>query len=102
MTATITWAINDLERHTADGYVHVVHYTVNAKDDAYSAGAYGSVGLERPEGDLVPFADLTAEIVMGWLKEKLGAEKVAQVEAALQARIDEQRTPTTAKGRPWQ
>jgi hypothetical protein len=102
MTATVTWTIRELERQTADGYVYTVHYSVDAKDDAYSAGAYGSINLERPEGDLVPFADLTAEIVIGWLKDKLGADKVAEVEAALQARIDEQRTPTTAKGLPWQ
>lgn len=103
MTATVTWAIRELERQTADGYVYTAHYTVDAFDGTYSAGAYGSIGLERPEGDLVPFADLTSEIVIGWVKEKLGGdEKVAEIEAALQAKIDEQHTPTTAKGLPWQ
>lgn len=102
MTATITWAVNELERQTADGYVYAVHYTVDAKDGTYAAGAYGSIDLQRPEGDLIPFADLTPAVVVGWLKDKLGADKVAEVEAALQARIDEQRTPTTAKGLPWQ
>lgn len=43
MATTFTWHIANLERETADGYVYTAHYTVDAKDDAYSAGAYGSV-----------------------------------------------------------
>jgi hypothetical protein len=65
-----------------------------------AAGAYGSLGLER--GDtLVPFADLTEATVVGWVKEKLTAEKVTEIEAALQAQLDEQRQPTKAGGLPW-
>jgi hypothetical protein len=101
MSTTFTWNIAQLERETADGYVFVVHYTVNAQDDTYNAGAYGSLGLERPEGDLIPFADLTKEIVVGWVKEKFGEEKVTEIEAALQAQLDEQRTPSKAAGLPW-
>jgi len=100
MTET-TWHIAQLERETADGYVFTAHYTVDAKDDAYSAGAYGSIGLERPEGDLIPFADLTEEQVIGWVKAKLGDEAVTNVEAALQAQLDEQRHPSKAQGVPW-
>jgi len=88
------WAIAQLERETTDGYVFTAHYTVNAADGTYSAGAYGSIGLERPEGELIPFADLTPELVIGWVQEKLGgAEKVAEIEAALQAQLDEQHAP---------
>jgi hypothetical protein len=63
MSTTNTWNIANLERETSDGYVYTAHYTVNAADDTYSSGAYGSLGLERPEGDLIPFADLTEEVV---------------------------------------
>jgi hypothetical protein len=101
MATTITWNIANLERETADGYVFTVHYTVDAKDDTYSAGAYGSIGLERPEDEMVPFADLTSEVVIGWVKEKLGDEKVTEIEAALQSQLDQQRTPTKASGLPW-
>jgi len=38
MTTTFTWAIAQLERETADGFVYTAHYTVNATDgEAYSA-----------------------------------------------------------------
>jgi hypothetical protein len=37
------------------------------------------------------------------VKEALGGdEKVAEIEAALQAQIDEQRAPSKAAGVPWQ
>ena len=103
MTTSITWNIAQLERHAADGIVFTAHYTVDAKDGTYSAGAYGSVGLEAPEGNVIPFADLTPEIVIGWVQEKLGGEeKVAEIEAALQAQLDEQHAPSRASGLPWQ
>jgi hypothetical protein len=98
---TFTWNIAQLEREANDGYVFTAHYTVDAKDDIYSAGAYGSIGLERPEGEMIPFSELTSEIVVGWVQEKLTAEKVEEIEAALQKQLDEQRTPTVAQGLPW-
>ena len=97
---TISWKIAQLERETADGFVFTAHYTVDAKDDAYSAGAYGSIGFERPES-LIPYADLTEADVVSWVQEALGADKVAEVEAALQNQIDQQRNPTQAAGVPW-
>ena len=103
MTTTNTWKVANLERHTANGVVYTVHYTVNANDGTYDVGAYGSIGLEAPaEGEnYVPFADLTEEVVVGWVQEALTAEKVAEIEAALQARLDEQHAPTKASGLPW-
>jgi hypothetical protein len=101
MSTTNTWKIAQLERETADGYVFTAHYTVDASDGTYSAGAYGSVGLEKPE-TLVPFADLTEEQVVGWVKAAIGGDdKVAEVEAALQKQLDEQAAPTKASGTPW-
>ena len=98
---SFTWNIANLERETDDGFVFTAHYTVSAADGTYSAGAYGSIGFERPES-LIPFADLTEEQVIGWVKEALGGdEKVAEIEAALQSQINEQRTPTKASGKPW-
>ena len=97
-TTTTTWGVAQMERHTSDGIVIVVHYTVAANDGTYASSAYGSVGLEAPEGNVIPYANLTPEIVIGWVQDKLNVE---EIEAALQAQIDEQRTPTTAAGVPW-
>jgi hypothetical protein len=102
ITTNYSWKIAQLERETSDGYVYTAHYTVDANDGTYSAGAYGSIGFQRPEEeDLIPFADLTEKIVIGWVQDALGDEKVAEVEAALQGQLDEQRNPTKAAGVPW-
>lgn len=103
MTTIIDWSISELERHTADGIVYNVHYRVDASNGVYKAGAYGSVGLEPPaEGDsVIPFSDLTPEVVIEWTKNVLGTESVEQVTAALENNINEQSAPTTTKGVPW-
>lgn len=100
-TTIFTWKIAQLERETADGFVFTAHYTVDANDGTYSAGAYGSVGFERPE-NLIPYADLTEDQVVIWVQEAIGGdEKVAEIEAALQAQLDEQHHPSKAAGVPW-
>lgn len=105
-----TWAIAQLERHVADGIVYTAHWTVNATTEGGvegsaggAAGAYGSIGLEAPaEGDTpIPFESLTKEIVVGWVKDKLGEEQVASTEAALAAQIAEQLSPVKMSGVPW-
>jgi len=101
-TTDYTWGVAQMERHTADGIVFTVHYTVAANDGTYASSAYGSIGLEQPESDVIPYADLTPEIVIGWVQGKLGgAEKVTEIEAALQSQINEQKHPTKAAGVPW-
>ena len=103
MTTTTTWHIAELERTTTDGMVQTCHYTVDAEDGTYRAGAYGSCGLDPADPEsMVAFADLSEAQVVEWVQEKLGgAEKVAEVEAALQAQLDEQHAPSKAAGVPW-
>ena len=100
---TTTWTIAQLERELADGYVYSVHYKVDATDGTYSAGAYGSIALEKPE-TLVPYKALTSDVVVGWVKAQLIAENsdaVTKIESALAANIAEQKTPTVGSGIPW-
>ena len=100
MTTVFSWAIANLERNTADGFVFTAHYTIAAKNNAYSASAYGSIGFERPDS-LIPYSDLTEAIVVQWVKDALTEEKVEQIEGALQNQLDEQAAPTKAAGVPW-
>ena len=100
MSTVYEWKIANLERETADGFVFTVHYTVSADDGVYSSGAYGSLGLERPD-NLIPFDQLTEDVVVGWVKEKFGDEKVAEIETALQSQLDEKHAPSRQAGVPW-
>ena len=99
-TTQIEWRIANLERETNDGFIFIAHYTINAKSAAYSAGAYGNIGFERPE-DLVPYSEITEEMAIQWVKDALTEEKVEQIEEALQNQLDEQAAPTKAAGVPW-
>lgn len=102
MAITYTWAVANMDRTLSNGYVGTVHYTISADDGTYASSAYGSLGLEAPEEDeAIPYAQLTPEIVIGWVKDKFGDEKVAEIEAALAEQIAQQRTPTTGTGVPW-
>jgi hypothetical protein len=104
MADTYTWKVAQLERLCETGEIQTVHYTVDARSEdlAYNAGAYGSIGLDPADPDaMIPFADVTEEEVLTWLKHKLTGEKVAEVEAALSQQLSQQRTPTVAQGLPW-
>jgi len=101
--ATKTWQVNTLERELADGYVNKVIFRVNGEDGTYKSRVTGEVNLLKPD-TLVPYADLTEEIVLGWVKAKLDADNegtVAQIEAAVENAVNVQKTPTHGTGVPW-
>jgi hypothetical protein len=93
-----TWNVVDMDRLTSDGFVVTVHYTVNAVDGDYTASTYGTVGYTQEEGNIIPFDSLTAEIVIGWVKDSLGQETV---EEALAVQIEAKQNPVQLSGLPW-
>lgn len=95
------WAIVNMERHISDGIVYTLHYTVTHFEEGEQASAYGSIGVEAPESDFIPYPDLTKEIVIGWVKDHFGEEKVAEIEAALANQVQQKLHPTSANGTPW-
>ncbi len=118
--------INQLERNTADDSVVTAHWSVNLTDGDYSASSYGSASFTRDADSptFIEFADLTESDVVGWVKASMYSETqvspepnedgtistamltkvvdgMAEVEANLQAQIDEQKAPTMVSGTPW-
>ena len=104
MAITKVWEVNKCERELADSYVFKVIYRCKGLDDGTEkARVTGEVSLDKPS-TLVPFNDLTADQVIGWVKAKLDADEagtVAGIEASLEAQITAINTPTTASGNPW-
>ena len=101
--ATKTWQVNTLQRELADGYVNKVIYRVNGEDGTYKFRATGEVDLPKPD-TLVPYGDLTEEVVLGWVNAKLDADNagsVDRIETAIKDGVNEQKTPTTGTGKPW-
>jgi len=101
--ATKTWQVNTMQRSLADGYVNKVIFRVNGEDGTYKFRATGEVDLPKPD-TLVPYADLTEEVVLGWVKAKLDADNadtVTAIETAVENGVNEQKTPTSGVGTPW-
>lgn len=107
MANTYVWKINNLQRDLSDDFAHTAHWSVTAISDQvdsegnpYNSGAYGSVGLDRPD-TLVSFDDLTEADIVAAVQAKLGgAEKVTEVQDMLAERIKKKITPTEASGLP--
>jgi hypothetical protein len=94
--------ITQMDRNIVDGFVTTVHWTASQVDGDFSASLYNTVSFTEEESmNLIPYEDLTEEIVIGWVQTSLGVEGVAAVDAALTERIAEQKAPKTASGTPW-
>lgn len=100
MTATITWAIAQLDRNATDGGVTVAHWTVSALDGAHSASSYGTAGFtpDATASGFKPYGTLTEADVLAWV---WGSVDKAETETALQSQIDAQKAPVTLTGTPW-
>lgn len=100
---TTTWKINNLDRDTADGFVTTVHWSASQVDGDFSAAIVNTTTFTKEDGvNLVPYADLTESVVIGWVQAALGEDAVAATDAALAAQIAEQKQPVTATGTPWE
>ena len=103
-----TWTIATLERDLQpadmDGAVVVAHWRASASEtvgeETFSASSYGTVGFtpDPTAPGYVPYADLTEEMVLGWVWETVDQEAT---EAALAAKIEAEKNPVTANGVPW-
>ena len=99
---TTTFKITQLNRDMSDGFVNTVHWTASKVDGDFNAYTYGAQSFTKEDGvNLIPYADLTEEVVIGWVKTALGEESVAAIDVALTAQIVEQQAPTKATGTPW-
>ena len=105
MANTYTWKVGQCDRILETGVITTLHYTVSAvtEDQVYSTGAYGSIKLEAPDAeDMIPYDGVTEAQAVSWVQAAIGgADKVAEVHAALDAQLTEKRTPTTGTGTPW-
>ena len=105
MANTYTWKVGQCDRLLETGVINTLHYTVSAQTDdgVYSAGAYGSIGLEAPAADtMIAYDSVTEANCISWLQAALGGdEKVTEIQTALDNQLTEKRTPTTGAGTPW-
>ena len=100
-----TWTVSAMDYAVSqDGHTNVVntvHWRVSKTDGDHSGSSYGTVGLEAPGESFVEWADVTEDMAVGWAKAALGDDQVASTEAAIDAQIAEQATPTSGTGVSW-
>jgi hypothetical protein len=105
---TVHWRLNaESDQQDADGnnYSASVYgtHSVNADDIAnfipgnnYSASVYGTHSVNADDiANFIPFADLTNDIVTGWVTAGLGDDEVANLKSGLDSNIDGQINPTS-------
>jgi hypothetical protein len=105
MANTYVWKVGQCDRLLETGMITTLHYTISATDEegVYSSGAYGSVGLEPADAkNMVPYDDVSESQAVSWAQAALGgADKVAEIHAALDKALAEKKSPTTGTGTPW-
>jgi len=96
--------IAQLNRNLPSGLVTTVHWTASKTDGDFTGYSYGSIGLaakDSADPTFIAYEDLTKDQVIEWVKEAMGAEQVAALEAAIDGQIEAQKNPVTAAGVPW-
>lgn len=104
---TTTWKVSQMDCYpeyegNAD-IVFTVHWSVAAQDEEFSGYSYGSQALTLdPEATFTPFADLSEEVVIGWVQSAMGEEAVAALEANLATQIENAKNPPVVNPPlPW-
>ena len=95
-----TWTISTLERDLADGGVTVAHWRCTDVDGDFFASSYGTVGFtpDASAEGFVAYDSLTEANVLAWVWDSVGQDTV---EAALTAKIEADKNPTSGSGVPW-
>ena len=100
MAITYTWTIPTCEHEVATGGITVAHYRCNAVDGDYTASSYGTCGFTPDATDpaFKPYDEVTEAEVLAWVQASVDKDAT---EAALAAKIEADKNPTSAAGTPW-
>ena len=100
MAIVNTWSIPTVARNLADGGVTIAHWRCSAVDGDYSASSYGTCGLEydADADDFIAYDSLAEANVSACVQTILDQPNT---EAALAAKIEADKAPTTGAGTPW-
>jgi len=107
MSDSFNWVIEQLDCYPEkDGHTDVVftaHWRLLGSDGVNIASVYGSVGLTYDAGQpFTPYAELTQDQVVGWVKAALGPEQVQALTDNVAAQLAAiANPPVVAPPLPW-
>ena len=99
MPITYTWTATGLIGYPViDGETDVVtraSYTVLADDGEGHTADYSNFAYTPldPSVPFIPYADLTNDIIIGWVQYNIGADLVASIEGSLAIQVERQVNP---------
>lgn len=104
METSYTWKITQMKRKPLNGCVFMVDYNITGTDGEYTGETFCSTLLEIPENenDLIPFENLSEDLVLQWVKERLGEGSIENLKKEVLDSIEKQKNPTELTGLPWQ
>ena len=107
----IKWSISTLESDSKTGGVITAHWrasdseVVGTGDDAvtHTGSSYGTCGFtpDSSADGYTAYADITEAQAIGWVKDSMGEEAVAALEASIAVQIEESKAPAVVVGTPW-
>lgn len=97
---TYDWNCKTVDVHPqSEGETNVVynvHWIVTGTKGEYTVNNIGTQTITvDPETDFIPFKDLTNEIISGWTKDAMGADKVETIESIIASKINKLENPTS-------
>tara|TARA_B100001063_G_C16352582_1_gene352062 strand:- start:148 stop:492 length:345 start_codon:yes stop_codon:yes gene_type:complete len=107
MANTYTWDCKTVDVYpnhdNESDVVYNVHWRLNAVSDQkdaegndYTASSYGTHSVNADDiTSFVPFADLTNDLVSGWVIDGIGEDEVASMKEGLDNNIADQINPTS-------
>ena len=121
ITTSLTWNITDLKRHSSDGFVYEIRYSVTGVSTETVGGASTTFqhvmngGYMVPDhtrtGNEIPFDKLIESQIVDWVKAGIGSTDVETFETVIPGHLSAMRdgsldfknfdTNDTSSGLPW-
>lgn len=121
ITTSLTWNITDLKRHSSDGFVYEIRYSVTGVSTETVGSASTTFEHVMNGGYMVPdhtrtgsetaFSSLTEAQIVNWVKAGIGSTDVATFETVIPGHLSAMRdgslnpkefnTDDTSSGLPW-
>lgn len=104
---TTNWQIFDTKYQTTDGLINKVTYGCTVQLENFIDRTIGELELQGDStiAGFIEYANLTEEVIIGWVKSTLGEAEVAAIETSLQNNVTAQQTAKAAEteksGLPW-
>tara|TARA_R100001510_G_scaffold12185_1_gene9410 strand:- start:38 stop:337 length:300 start_codon:yes stop_codon:yes gene_type:complete len=94
MAINYTWHIPYRYTEGADQRISRINIIIIASDGTKESVADFTISLALPD-TMIPFADITQDMAIGWAKNQLGADEITNIENNLKEKIDKQYSANT-------